>query len=272
MKMNLNSLAKAVKSTELKSVINDSSAPAYELDISLLLPNPYQPRFDEEVEELKASIAQSGLITPIAAALIKGRYIVVGGHRRLKACRELGHKSIKCNLLENVNDKSLQTLAIVENLQRQDLHPIEVAIAVDNALNNGFTRSELVAALGKSESFISKCLGVLKLSPLILDDMQKNKRKVGLEILVELQGFKHEDVQWELYQQYITGGLSKEAIRWRKQKTKNKEIKCISKNDKHISVKFEWGFLDEQNKKSFEEELQGLMTKYKLKGIDERQL
>lgn len=263
MKMNLNSLAKAVKSTELKSVINDSSAPAYELDISLLLPNPYQPRFDEEVEELKASIAQSGLITPIAAALIKGRYIVVGGHRRLKACRELGHKTIKCNLLENVNDKSLQTLAIVENLQRQDLHPIEVAIAVDNALNNGFTRSELVAALSKSESFISKCLSVLKLSGVILDDIQKTKTKIGLDILVELQRFDDEATQEDLYFRYKSGNITREFLRALLVSDVKKEKKAIVKNDKKISMSFAWSHLQEDDKLSFEDELQQLILKYK---------
>lgn len=265
MKMNLSSLDKAVKSTELKTTI--TGIPATDIDISLLLPNPYQPRFDEEVEELKASIKESGLITPIAAALIKGRYIVVGGHRRLKACRELGHKTIKCNLLENVNDKSLQTLAIVENLQRQDLHPIEVAIAVDNALNNGFTRSELVAALGKSESFISKCLSVLKLSGVILDDIQKTKTKIGLDILVELQRFDDEATQEDLYFRYKAGSITREFLRALLVSDVKKEKKEIVKNDKKISMSFAWAYLQENDKLSFEEELRGLMVKYKLKGF-----
>jgi ParB family chromosome partitioning protein len=269
MKMNLKSLNKAVKATELKSAVNDSSAPSYELDVGSLLPNPYQPRLNEEVEELKASIKECGLIAPIAVALIEGRYIVVGGHRRLKAFRELGYKTIRCNLLENVSDRSLQTLAIVENLQRQDLHPIELAIAVDNALNSGISRAELMQSLGKNDSFISKCLGILKLSPLILDDMQKNKRKVGLEILVELQGLKDEDVQWELYQKYITGGISKEEIRWRKQKTKNKEIKYISKNNNKISMSFAWSHLEEDDKSKLEEELEQLIMRYKAGFKDE---
>lgn len=262
MVMNLKSLDKAVKSTALKSAINNSGAATSELDISLLMPNPYQPRFNEEVEELKASIKESGLIAPIAVTLIKGRYIVVGGHRRLKACRELGFKSIKCNLLENIDEKSLQTLAIVENLQRQDLHPIEVAIAVDNALNNGFARSELVTALGKSESFISKCLSVLKLSGVILDDMQKSKAKIGLDILVELQRFEDETTQEDLYFRYKSGSITREYLR-SLLSNKKEDKKAIVKNDKKISISFAWSHLEEDDKTKFEDELEQLILKYK---------
>lgn len=262
---NLKNINKALDSTTLGGSIKNDIDTSSELELSLILPNPYQPRFSEEVEDLKASILESGLLSPIPVAFIDGKYFIIGGHRRYKACSELGHTTIKCNIIEGIGDKTLQTLAIVENLQREDLHPLELAIAVDNALNNGFTRAELLKALGKSESFISKCLGVLKLSPLILDDMQKNKRKIGLEILFELRGLKDESLQWELYQRYIVGNLTKEMIRYHKDKQNKKNtFKIIESNDKAISMKFDWRFMDSKYRKNFEEELQGLINRYSL--------
>jgi ParB/RepB/Spo0J family partition protein len=238
------------------------------IDLELLHPNPYQPRFVEEVEELKESIKESGLLTPIAVTMIKGKYYIIGGHRRYKACVELNYKAIKCCFIADVDDKSLQSLAIVENLQRQDLHPLELALAIDGALNNGFTRWELCSALAKSPSYISKCTSILKLHPSILDDLQKSKSKIGLEILVDLQRLGDDDIQLKFYLDYKNGTITQADIRTEINRLKNRPAPSIFKSStKKLKFDYDWSGFDEDIKSKFKSELetflQSLEVKYK---------
>lgn len=211
--MQLSNIKKATKNTTLKS--KPLMSAKNDLEISIIKRSPFQPRFNEEVEDLKLSIKESGIIQPITLTKKGKSYIIVAGHRRFKAWCELGHTTLPFeyyNILK-LAEHELQTLAIVENLQREDLNPLELAIAVDNGINNGIARDELAKHLGKSTSFISKCLNVLKLSGEILNYLQKNQVKVGLEILVELQRIKDEALQEELFFDYIAGKITRDGIR-----------------------------------------------------------
>lgn len=155
-------------------------------DINSIYPNPHQPRFDENVDELKSSIQsafedlkeqepntrlEDGLLEPIIITPKSDNsgFICVGGHRRLKACKELGHSTIKANCIK-LNEAQLLSFSIVENLQRVNLTPLETAIAINRALDTKVFKSEshLAKALGKTPTFISKCKSVLKLPKEIL--------------------------------------------------------------------------------------------------------
>src|SRR5687768_15368961 len=118
----------------LQSTVPEEAAPdsraADELPLNEIRPNPYQPRrtFDvAALAELKASIAEHGLLQPIVVRRgPAGGYEVVAGERRLRAARALGHATIRA-VLREVDDFGMQTLALVENVQREDLNPLEKA-------------------------------------------------------------------------------------------------------------------------------------------------
>ena len=209
-------------------------------DINSIYPNPHQPRFDENVDELKASIQnafeelkeqepnskpEDGLLESI---IISPRstgvgFVCVGGHRRLKACKELGHSTIKANCIK-LNESQLLSFSIVENLQRVNLTALETAIAINRALDTKVFKSEthLAKALGKTPAFISKCKSVLKLPKEILEDLHDDKSKIGLEILVDLQRVKDDDKKIELYEKYKKGEIKQVEIRDAIKKDKNK--------------------------------------------------
>ena len=209
-------------------------------DINSIYPNPHQPRFDENVDELKASIQnafeelkeqepnskpEDGLLEPIIISPKADgvTFVCVGGHRRLKACKELGHSTIKANCIK-LNEAQLLSFSIVENLQRVNLTALETAIAVNRALDTKVFKSEthLAKALGKTPAFISKCKSVLKLPKEILEDLHDDKSKIGLEILVDLQRVKEDDKKIELYEKYKQGEIKQVEIRDAIKKDKNK--------------------------------------------------
>ena len=209
-------------------------------DINSIYPNPHQPRFDENVDELKASIQnafeelkeqepntkpEDGLLEPIIISPKNNGvgFVCVGGHRRLKACKELGHSTIKANCIK-LNESQLLSFSIVENLQRVNLTALETAIAVNRALDTKVFKSEthLAKALGKTPAFISKCKSVLKLPKEILEDLHDDKSKIGLEILVDLQRVKDDDKKIELYEKYKKGEIKQLEIRDAIKKDKNK--------------------------------------------------
>lgn len=209
-------------------------------DINSIYPNPHQPRFDENVDELKASIQnafeelkeqepnskpEDGLLEPIIISPKSTGvgFVCVGGHRRLKACKELGHSTIKANCIK-LNESQLLSFSIVENLQRVNLTALETAIAINRALDTKVFKSEthLAKALGKTPAFISKCKSVLKLPKEILQDLHDDKSKIGLEILVDLQRVKDDEKKLELYEKYKKGEIKQVEIRDAIKKDKNK--------------------------------------------------
>ncbi|WP_418179744.1 ParB/RepB/Spo0J family partition protein [Aliarcobacter lanthieri] len=243
--IDLSDLTEALENEEFVTDLANTNI----FDINLIFPNPHQPRFDENVEDLKASIIaayedlkkeddniklEDGLLEPIIITPKSDNqgYICVGGHRRLKACKELNHKTIKANCIK-LNDLQLLSFSIVENLQRVNLTALETAIAIDKALSTKLFKNEneLANILGKPQAFISKCKSVLKLPKTILDDLHKDKSKIGLEILVDLQRVKDENTKLDLYEQYKKGEIKqveiREAIKKKKSKSENISFKKV---------------------------------------------
>ena len=101
-----------------------------EISIDLIDPNPFQPRKafdDEELSELADSIKQQGLIQPIALRKVGDRYQIISGERRTRATRIAGLPTIKAQVFENLDDKAMAEWALIENIQRVDLNPVEIA-------------------------------------------------------------------------------------------------------------------------------------------------
>ena len=158
-------LGEAAEAYEKDLGINVSNVQNIEID--LIAPNPYQPRknFDEEaLSELASSIDEFGLIQPVVLYKDKeGSYILIAGERRLRACKILGKTDIKAVILEAEEDK-LRELALIENIQREDLNPIELAISYKELIDTmGITQEALAEYIHKSRPQITNTLRLLEL-------------------------------------------------------------------------------------------------------------
>ncbi|HOA97043.1 nucleoid occlusion protein [Acetivibrio saccincola] len=148
------------------------------LPIECIRPNPYQPRkqFNKiHLEELCESIKQYGVIQPISVRKISGNmYELVAGERRLRASTMAGLKEIPA-IIVDVNDNESAVMALIENLQREDLNYMEEAEGYNNLINDhGFTQEELARKIGKSQSTIANKIRLLKLPPLVKKILHDN--------------------------------------------------------------------------------------------------
>ena len=139
-----------------------------EVNVASIHPNPYQPRatFDEEsIAELAQSIQQVGLSQPLLVRKVDDGYELVAGERRLRAVTSLGMEKVACIVQQDIEDESSAMMALIENLQREDLHYLEEAQCYQKLLETyGLTQEELANRLGKSQSSIANKLRLLKLS------------------------------------------------------------------------------------------------------------
>lgn len=139
-----------------------------EVNVASIHPNPYQPRatFDEEsIAELAQSIQQVGLLQPLLVRKLDDGYELVAGERRLRAVTSLGMEKVACIVQQDIEDESSAMMALIENLQREDLHYLEEAQCYQKLLETyGLTQEELANRLGKSQSSIANKLRLLKLS------------------------------------------------------------------------------------------------------------
>ena len=138
------------------------------LPLDKVQPNPYQPRriFDRgSLDELASSIGEYGVLQPISVRLINGyRYELVAGERRLRASKMAGLATIPAVVL-NISDQDSAVLALIENLQRQNLHFLEEAEGFQNLMTDySFTQEEIAERVGKNQSTIANKLRVLRLS------------------------------------------------------------------------------------------------------------
>ncbi|MDB5051276.1 MAG: putative spo0J [Fibrobacteres bacterium] len=149
-----------------------------EIEISKIAPNPFQPRTDfgqEEIQELANSIREKGLLQPILLRKHHQGYQIVAGERRFRAMQLLGRPLIAALVRDQLSDRDMMEMALIENIQRVQLNAIEEAIAFEQLINNcGITHDELAQKLGKSRSAITNTLRLLK-----LDDELKAMIKDG---------------------------------------------------------------------------------------------
>lgn len=140
-----------------------------ELPVDRIKPNPYQPRTtfdDQSIAELAQSIKQVGLLQPLLVRRSGEDYELVAGERRLRACMSLGMEKVACIIQQEIVDETSAMMALIENLQREDLHYFEEAQCYQSMLENyHLTQEELASRLGKSQSSIANKLRLLKLSP-----------------------------------------------------------------------------------------------------------
>lgn len=143
-----------------------------EIDIDLIDPNPQQPRrrfAEDELEGLAQSIRVNGIVQPIVLRRHGTRYQIVAGERRWRAAQRAGLRKVPATLRDVTDDKLLE-LALIENIQRQELNPIEEAHAYSQLIDNiGLTQEQVAERLGKDRTAISNCTRLLKLSGEVQD-------------------------------------------------------------------------------------------------------
>lgn len=164
---------------DLKSVAGSSIV---EIDIEDISPSPYQPRssMDEDsLEDLKQSISQQGVLQPIIVRKKAGHYEVVAGERRLRAAKMAGLRTIPA-VIRQVSDAEALEIALVENLQREDLNPIDEARGYRQLLERfDLTQEQLAKKIGKDRSTIANILRLLQLPPIVKDALEKGEITVG---------------------------------------------------------------------------------------------
>ncbi len=144
-----------------------------ELPVAQIQPNPFQPRSvfgEDDLEDLKTSIAEHGVLQPVVVRRGGAGFELIAGERRLRAVKALGWASIPA-LIRPAEDQEMQTLALVENLQRVDLNAVEKAKALKAMMRNfGLTQDEVAARVGKARTSISNLVRLLDL-PGVIQDM-----------------------------------------------------------------------------------------------------
>lgn len=152
------------------------------IDVSEIRPNPYQPRklFDEEaLKDLSASIKEKGVFTPILVRKSLKGYELIAGERRLKASKMAGLKEIPAMVVD-FDDANMMEVSLLENVQRENLTPIEEAEAYDNIIKRlNYTQDELSKKVGKSRAYITNSLRILKLPTRVRAYVNDGKLSLG---------------------------------------------------------------------------------------------
>ena len=191
------------------------------IDINDIKPNTGQPRkhFDEEkLEELASSIQQHGLIQPIVLRKLKTGYEIVAGERRWRACRIVGLKEVPC-IVKELTDEENMLLAIIENMQREDLNPIEEAEGLKQMIDTyGLTQEQVSYSVGKSRPYITNSLRLLKLPEEVRTLTASGEISVGHA--KALAAVKDRDKQITLAKKTAIDGLSVRQIELMAKETK----------------------------------------------------
>jgi len=250
-----------------------------ELNIEDIKNNPMQPRLhvdEEELKELARSIKLHGLIQPIAVIKVgQSEYILKAGQRRWLAHKQLGLPTIKAIVQEETilpkreSDKALFEIAVLENTQRDNLNPLELALSLRQAMDKKLytNMEELSQALGKSKSYVSKIMKVLSLEDEIIKDLSKNKSTNDIEALYEIQKITDSKEQVKTYFDFTAKKLDRKALRERNKKekvshAKPKEHFAIQNNNKQVKINLDIEHFTEKDKKAIIHELEVILERY----------
>jgi len=173
----------ALISEEIINEDNDLSKKTIEnIDINLIIPNKNQPRQEfhqEALSDLTNSIKTHGLIQPIIVRKIKDKYEIVAGERRFRASKAAGLHEIPC-ILKDIDTEMSAKIALIENLQREDLNPIEEALAYKKLMKDyNLKQEELANEIGKSRSYVANTVRLLNLEDNIIEYISKGNLTSG---------------------------------------------------------------------------------------------
>lgn len=181
-----------------------------EIELGSIEVNPFQPRsnFNEEaIQELADSIKQLGVIQPITVRKLEGnRFQLVSGERRFRASKYLGLDTVPA-YIRIANDQEMLEMALVENIQRKDLDPIEISLSYQRLIEEiNLTQEELSTRVGKKRSTVTNYLRLLKLDPIVQTGMRDGFLSMGHgRALINIED---SEVQLDLYEKIIKDNLS----------------------------------------------------------------
>ncbi len=179
--------------------------------INRITPNPFQPRadFDQQaLDELKSSIQQKGIIQPVTVRRTSpGNYELISGERRIRAATEIGMATIPAYIIDVRNDEEMLELALIENLQREHLNPIEIAISYQRLMHDvGLSAEDVARKVSKDRTTVVNFLRLLKLPERIRHSLRKGELTMGhARALVSIP---EEQQQLKLFDRIIRKGLN----------------------------------------------------------------
>jgi ParB family chromosome partitioning protein len=203
--------------------VRDTESPPGEIDIDMIVTNPDQPRLhldEERLQELVISIREKGILQPVLVRPYENGYQLIAGERRLNAAQRAGLLKIPA-VIRDVPDDQLLELALVENIQREPLNPIEEAQAYENlmAATNG-TQEQVAERLGKDRSTVANSIRLLKLPPNVKRLVRDGKLSPG-HARALLSSNSSASEMGKISQVIIDKGWSvRDAERWAKRQTK----------------------------------------------------
>jgi len=191
------------------------------IDIDAIEPNPYQPRTkfpEESIRQLASSIRERGLLQPIIVRRINGRFQLIVGERRLKAVKLLGWKTITC-VIKDVEENELLQIALIENIQRDDINPMEMARAFKR-LSDEFdmTQEDISKVVGKDRATVANTMRLLKLPESVQEVIEDGK--ISISQAKELLSFDNTDLIVKMAREIVQKGLTVGEIAKRRKKRK----------------------------------------------------
>lgn len=163
-------------------ISDDGGSGAMEIDIGRIRPNPFQPRKEwsrEEIASLARSILSQGILQPLVVRRAGGDFQLIAGERRLRAAREAGLEKVPV-IVRQADDQQMLALALVENIQRRDLGPVEKAEAFSRLSQEfGLTQEEMGDRVGMSRSSVANFQRLLELPDKVLDLLRRGKLSMG---------------------------------------------------------------------------------------------
>lgn len=180
------------------------------IECDRIRPNPFQPRSDfdqESLHELTQSIIENGVIQPITVRRLGDEYQLVTGERRLRAAQAAGLTQIPAYIIDVQSDEEMLELALIENIQREHLNPMEIAAAYQRLIDEcHLTQEEIAQKVGKDRTTVVNFLRLLKLPLQIQDGLRKNKLSMGhARALINIPS---ERLQLKIYEKIIHDDLS----------------------------------------------------------------
>ncbi|MCK5455813.1 MAG: ParB/RepB/Spo0J family partition protein, partial [Melioribacteraceae bacterium] len=243
-----------LSSSEIKNDDGKSLDILVKIPIASIVPNPYQPRttFNKtSLDELKKSILENGLIQPITVRRKNNEYQLISGERRLRASKEIGIKEIPAYIIKVDTKEAMVALSLIENIQREELNPIEVATAYKQLMDEcSLSQEEIADKVGKERSTITNTMRLLKLPLEIQEYLIHGKISSGHARA--LLSVTDESYQMVLLKKILRDQLSVRAVEKLSQSSK---IKPTPKNKK---FDIDPNSIDEIAKRDMENKLRGI--------------
>ena len=210
-------LAPAVPEGGVAPTAGDQPTPYRSVPVTEVRPNPYQPRKefrDEELADLEASLKATGLLQPITVRVAPGGgYELVAGERRLRAAQRIGWTEIPA-IVKAIDDRSLATFGLVENLQRVDLNPIEEALGYQQLVDEfSLTQQQVADVVGKDRSTVANMLRLLALPGSVRRMVQQGDLSLGHARALLAVGHEHQLT--DLAKEVVAKGLSVREVEQR---------------------------------------------------------